>query len=50
MMTGLPILSIVTFLLWFIGSLVNYGLATWTPSIFVSEFGIPVGDALAWEL
>jgi putative MFS transporter len=41
-------ISIVTFLLWFLGSLVNYGLATWTPSIFVSEFGIPVGDALRY--
>jgi putative MFS transporter len=40
--------STVTFLLWFLGSLVNYGLATWTPSIFVGEFGIPVGDALRY--
>lgn len=40
--------SIVTFLLWFLGSLVNYGLATWTPSIFVSQFGIPVADALRY--
>lgn len=40
--------SIVTFALWFFGSLVNYGLATWTPSIFVSEFGIPIGDALRY--
>lgn len=40
--------SLVTFLLWFLGSLVNYGLATWTPSIFVSEFGIPVADALRY--
>ena len=40
--------SIVTFLLWFLGSLVNYGLATWTPSIFVSQFHIPVADALRY--
>lgn len=40
--------SIVTFLLWFLGSLVNYGLATWTPSIFVSEFHIPIGSALRY--
>ncbi len=40
--------SVVTFALWFLGSLVNYGLATWTPSIFVSEFGIPVADALRY--
>jgi putative MFS transporter len=40
--------SIVTFLLWFLGSLVNYGLATWTPSIFVSEFDIPIADALRY--
>lgn len=40
--------SIVTFLLWFLGSLVNYGLATWTPSIFVSQFHIPIADALRY--
>ncbi|MEO7551810.1 MAG: MFS transporter [Croceibacterium sp.] len=40
--------SIVTFLLWFLGSLVNYGLATWTPSIFVSEFHLPIAEALRY--
>jgi len=32
--------SIVMFLLWFMTSLVNYGLLNWTPTIFVSEFGL----------
>ncbi|HEX7712245.1 MAG TPA: MFS transporter [Sphingomonadaceae bacterium] len=40
--------SLVTFALWFLGSLVNYGLATWTPSIFVSEFHIPIASALRY--
>jgi putative MFS transporter len=32
--------SIVMFFLWFMTSLVNYGLLNWTPTIFVSEFGL----------
>ena len=40
--------SLVTFALWFLGSLVNYGLATWTPSIFVSQFHIPIASALRY--
>jgi hypothetical protein len=28
------------FFLWFMTSLVNYGLLNWTPTIFVSEFGL----------
>lgn len=32
--------SIVMFSLWFMTSLVNYGLLNWTPTIFVSEFGL----------
>lgn len=37
--------SIVTFFLWFLTSLVNYGLLNWTPTIFVSEFGLSKADA-----
>ena len=37
--------STVTFLLWFLTSLVNYGLLTWTPTIFVSEFGLSKAQA-----
>lgn len=32
--------SVVMFFLWFMTSLVNYGLLNWTPTIFVSEFGL----------
>src|SRR6187399_2578837 len=32
--------SLVMFSLWFMTSLVNYGLLNWTPTIFVSEFGL----------
>ena len=38
--------SIVMFFLWFMTSLVNYGLLNWTPTIFVSEFGLSKEDAL----
>jgi len=38
--------SLVTFVLWFLTSLVNYGLVSWTPTIFVSEFGLTVSQAL----
>lgn len=38
-------LSIATFLLWFMTSLVNYGLLNWTPTIFVSEFGLSKAEA-----
>lgn len=37
--------SIVMFCLWFMTSLVNYGLLNWTPTIFVSEFGLSKADA-----
>src|SRR6478609_2555837 len=33
-------MSMVMFLLWFMTSLVNYGLLNWTPTIFVGEFGL----------
>lgn len=32
--------------LWFLTSLVNFGLTNWVPSIYVSQFGIPVTTAL----
>ena len=32
--------------LWFLTSLVNYGLTNWVPSIYVSEFHIPISTAL----
>ncbi|HWW64974.1 MAG TPA: MFS transporter [Sphingomonadaceae bacterium] len=42
-------ISIVTALLWFLTSLVSFGLVTWIPSIFVSMFKIPVADALRYN-
>lgn len=36
-------------LLWFITSLVNFGLTNWVPSIYVSVFNIPVSDALRFS-
>lgn len=35
--------------LWFLTSLVNFGLTNWVPSIYVSVFGIPVSDALRFS-
>jgi putative MFS transporter len=42
--------SIVTALMWFLTSLVSFGLVTWIPSIYVSMFEIPVADALRYNL
>lgn len=42
--------SIVTALLWFLTSLVSFGLVTWIPSIYVSMFRIPVADALRYNI
>jgi len=42
--------SVVTALLWFLTSLVSFGLVTWIPSIYVSMFKIPVADALRYNL
>jgi MFS transporter, putative metabolite:H+ symporter len=39
----------VLVLLWFLTSLVNFGLTNWVPSIYVSAFGIPVSDALRFS-
>jgi putative MFS transporter len=41
---------IVTVLLWFLTSLVSFGLVTWIPSIYVSMFKIPVADALRYNI
>lgn len=41
--------SIVTALLWFLTSLVSFGLVTWIPSIYVGEFNIPVEQALRYS-
>jgi len=41
--------TIVAVLLWFLTSLVSFGLVTWIPSIYVSMFGIPVADALRYN-
>ncbi len=35
--------------LWFLTSLVNYGLVNWVPSIYVSQFNIPVAQALRFS-
>ena len=41
--------SIVTALLWFLTSLVSFGLVTWIPSIYVKMFKIPVAEALRYN-
>jgi MFS transporter, putative metabolite:H+ symporter len=41
--------SIVTALLWFLTSLVSFGLVTWIPSIYVGMFKIPVAAALRYN-
>jgi MFS transporter, putative metabolite:H+ symporter len=41
--------SIVTALLWFLTSLVSFGLVTWIPSIYVGMFHIPVEKALRYN-
>lgn len=41
--------TLVTALLWFLTSLVSFGLVTWIPSIYVSMFGIPVAEALRYN-
>ena len=40
---------IVTTLLWFLTSLVSFGLVTWIPSIYVGTFKIPVAEALRYN-
>ena len=40
---------VVTALLWFLTSLVSFGLVTWIPSIYVANFKIPVAEALRYN-
>jgi putative MFS transporter len=40
---------VVTALLWFLTSLVSFGLVTWIPSIYVGTFKIPVAEALRYN-
>lgn len=41
--------SAVTATLWFLTSLVSFGLVTWVPSIYVEIFAIPVEKALSYN-
>src|SRR6185312_4160192 len=41
--------SLVTAFLWFLTSLVSFGLVTWIPSIYVRMFKIPVAAALRYN-
>lgn len=41
--------SLLTASLWFLTSLVSFGLVTWIPSIYVQIFNIPVADALSYN-
>lgn len=41
--------SLMTGLLWFLTSLVSFGLVTWIPSIYVDEFNIPIEKALRYS-
>ncbi len=42
-------LTAVTGLLWFLTSLVSFGLVTWVPSIYVGVFHIPIAQALKYS-
>ncbi len=42
--------SIITALLWFLTSLVSFGLLTWIPSLYTGMFNIPVAKALQYNL
>ena len=41
--------TLVTSLLWLLSSLVSFGLVTWVPSIYVSNFHIPLAKALRYN-
>ena len=45
---GVRATTFVAALLWFLTSLVSFGLSTWIPSIYVTMFRIPPGDALRY--
>src|SRR5262249_52995330 len=42
--------SIVVGLMWFLTSLVSYGLQTWIPSLYTGMFGIPLAKALLYSV
>jgi putative MFS transporter len=42
--------SIVVTLMWFLTSLVSFGLSTWIPSLYTGMFGIPLQQALRYNL
>jgi putative MFS transporter len=46
---GVRNMFVITALLWFLTSLVSFGLVTWIPSIYVSMFKIPVAEALKYN-
>jgi MFS transporter, putative metabolite:H+ symporter len=46
---GVRSASIIAGSLWFLTSLVSFGLVTWIPSIYVSMFGIPLTQALRYN-
>lgn len=46
---GIRGITLVTALMWFLTSLVSFGLVTWIPSIYVSMFDIAVADALRYN-
>lgn len=46
---GVRKISVITVLLWFLTSLVSFGLVTWIPSIYVGNFGIPLEEALRYN-
>jgi putative MFS transporter len=41
---------IVVTLMWFLTSLVSFGLQTWIPSLYTGMFGIPLAKALQYNL
>jgi putative MFS transporter len=41
---------IVITLMWFLTSLVSFGLQTWIPSLYTGMFGIPLAQALQYNL
>ena len=42
--------SVVVLLLWFLTSLVSFGLSTWIPTLYTSMFHIPLARALTYNL
>jgi MFS transporter, putative metabolite:H+ symporter len=42
--------SVVIVLLWFLTSLVSFGMQTWVPSLYTRMFNIPISEALSYNL